>query len=117
LTVTTLTFVSNWSFAAFRNQYGQKEQPYPYAPSQPQPPPHYQNHILSYPNENQYPLEYPKTPGRNDSPVRQRSFEAKQDEPLLLEDTPSRAPFVTGRTRDREQHLHTPSPSKRDRFG
>ncbi|CRG88628.1 hypothetical protein PISL3812_05659 [Talaromyces islandicus] len=130
LTVTTLTFVSNWSFVAFRNQCNRKDEPYPYASSSQPPPPtpaHYQHPPvsypngsrdppLSYPNGNQYPLEYPKTPGRNDSPVRQRSFEVQRDEPLLLEDTPSRMGFVTGRTREREQHLHTPSPSKRDRF-
>ena len=36
----------------------------------------------------------------------------KQDAPLLLENTPS-MDFVTQRTREREGHIRTPSPSKR----
>lgn len=130
LTITTITVASNWSFIALRHQYTKKEDRYPFPNSQNPPgqPPyqHQQAPPLSYPaNGSQYPLEYPKTPGRENSPSRrQRKYDRDDDndderEPrrLLLENTPSRnMNFVTGRSRERELHSRTPSPSKRDRW-
>ncbi|KAH8689956.1 Di-sulfide bridge nucleocytoplasmic transport domain-containing protein [Talaromyces proteolyticus] len=120
LTVATLTVASNWSFVAFRNQCARKDDPYAYppSPSKPPPTPYHQHPPLAFPEGNPYPLEYPKTPGRSGSPIRQRDHETNtQDERLLLEDSPSlNMNFVTSRSREREQHLHTPSPSKRERF-
>ncbi|KAL3704328.1 hypothetical protein TMatcc_010019 [Talaromyces marneffei ATCC 18224] len=130
LTITTITIASNWSFIALRHQYTKKEDRYPYAnPQHPQGQPPYQHQQappLSYPADgNQYPLQYPKTPGRENSPSRrQRSYDRDDDnddeqEPrrLLLENTPSRnMDFVTGRSRERELHARTPSPSKRERW-
>ena len=41
-------------------------------------------------------------------------YTEKQDAPLMLENTKS-SDYVTDRSRERENHLRTPSPSKRDR--
>jgi hypothetical protein len=137
LTITTITIASNWSFIALRNQYTKKDDRYPYPNSQhpppPQPPYQQQQHQAlppaSWPLESQYPpMEYPKTPGRGESsPTRNhhyhypRNFDVnkqEEEEPqLLLENTPSRKmDFVTERTRDRQLHSRTTSPSKRERY-
>jgi hypothetical protein len=103
---------SNWTFIAFRNQLNKKDydhNPYHHIPQQPHP----------YQDAGHFGLEYPRTPGRNaeTSPMRrQRSFEYKDEPPLMIENTPSRQmDYVTGRSQEREQHVRTPSPSKRDR--
>ncbi|EED14299.1 nuclear envelope protein Brr6, putative [Talaromyces stipitatus ATCC 10500] len=130
LTITTITIASNWSFIALRHQYTKKEDRRPYPNSQhPQGQPSYQHRQappVSYAADgNQYPLEYPKTPGRGEeSPSRrQRNYQDddedndRQSRRLLLENTPSRdMAFVTGRSRERELHARTPSPSKRERW-
>lgn len=40
------------------------------------------------------------------------AYDEKQDQPLMLENTRA-MDFVTERSREREQHLRTPSPTKR----
>lgn len=43
---------------------------------------------------------------------RHQSYDEKPEQPLMLENTRA-MDFVTERSRDREQHLRTPSPTKR----
>ncbi|KAL1983282.1 hypothetical protein VTN96DRAFT_304 [Rasamsonia emersonii] len=118
-TISTVTVVSNWSFRSFRNRLHQQEYMHPHSVPQPSHQPHQPAQLqpLQYPNaSNNLSLDPGKTANREGSPVRKPSFEQKKDEPLMLEDTPSRSmEFVTERSREREQHMRTPSPSKRDR--
>ncbi|KAL1962451.1 hypothetical protein VTN77DRAFT_9652 [Rasamsonia byssochlamydoides] len=118
-TISTVTVVSNWSFRSFRNRLHQQEYMHPHPMPQPSHQPHQpvQHQPLQFPSAgNNLGLDYSKVQTRSEaSPMRQHSFEQKKDEhePLMLEDTPSRSmEFVTERSREREQHLRTPSPSK-----
>ncbi|KAL4814972.1 Di-sulfide bridge nucleocytoplasmic transport domain-containing protein [Aspergillus spinulosporus] len=105
-TISTVTFVSNWSFRSFRNRYN-----HDFAP----PPPDYQRQ----PSGQHHPLP-PQLPGQHsqfgygthhqDDPT---GF-VKQDVPLLLENHPQ-AMNITDRSRERSRNPRTPSPVKRGR--
>ncbi|KAJ5852642.1 uncharacterized protein N7529_012027 [Penicillium soppii] len=96
-TISTVTVVSNWSFRSFRHRLQQQhyaQQP----PPQPMHPQLQQNPAFGY---------Y----GQQDHRQNQ-GYDEKPDQPLLLENSRSME-FVTERSREREQHLRTPSPTKR----
>ncbi|KAJ5773688.1 hypothetical protein N7457_008584 [Penicillium paradoxum] len=97
-TISTVTVVSNWSFRSFRHRLQQQD----YAQNPPQGP-RMHPQLQHNPSFGYY-------TGQEDS--RQAQSHEKQDQPLMIES--SRAiDFVTERTREREQHLRTPSPTKR----
>lgn len=92
--MSTVTFVSNWSFRSFRNRLSQHvytHQPSNYQPNQPM-----HNPAVGYFREG--PHEVPDDRNRQ----------------LMLENQQSMG-FVTGRSRSRERRLRTPSPAKRGR--
>ncbi|KAJ5594681.1 uncharacterized protein N7459_000889 [Penicillium hispanicum] len=108
-TISTVTVVSNWSFRSFRSRHGQPDYSQHHNYNQQQshnqpmhaPPLHLQQHpSMAY---------YGQDPRQNGM-----GYSEKQDAPLMLENTRS-MDFVTERSREREEHLRTPSPSKRDR--
>ncbi|KAJ6076076.1 hypothetical protein N7499_008057 [Penicillium canescens] len=98
-TISTVTVVSNWSFRSFRHRL--QQQHYAQHPPQPQPmhPQLHHNPAFGY---------Y----GQDPRQTQDMNYGEKQDPPMLLENTKS-MDFVTERSRDREQHLRTPSPTKR----
>ncbi|OGE56050.1 hypothetical protein PENARI_c003G12037 [Penicillium arizonense] len=98
-TISTVTVVSNWSFRSFRHRL--QQQHYEQHPPQPQPmhPQLHHNPAFGY---------Y----GQDPRQTQDMNYGEKQDPPMLLENTKS-MDFVTERSRDREQHLRTPSPTKR----
>ncbi|KAJ5378091.1 uncharacterized protein N7496_005500 [Penicillium cataractarum] len=107
-TIGTVAWASNWSFRSFRNNrlnQGYPQHDYP-------PPPSYN------PNLHGQPLHLQQNPaygfyGQQDpraSPT--KNYTEREDAPLMIENTRS-MDFVTERSRERETHLRTPSPSKR----
>lgn len=110
-TISTVTVVSNWSFRSFRNrlnQQGYSQHPYPRQPGhdpsmQPQQMQLHSNGSFGYYNQQDH------------GPTPMNGHAVKENAPLMLE-SPSRSmDFVTERSRERESHLRTPSPSKRGR--
>lgn len=107
-TIGTVAWASNWSFRSFRNNrlnQGYAQHDYP-------PPPSYN------PNMHGQPLHLQQNPaygfyGQQDpraSPT--KNYTEREDAPLMIEHTRP-MDFVTERSRERETHLRTPSPSKR----
>lgn len=109
-TISTVTVVSNWSFRSFRNrlnQQGYSGHPYPQQPNHnssmhPQMQLH-QNANFRYYNQQDH----------RQAPM--NGHAEKENEPLMLEGPSRPMDFVTERSRERESHLRTPSPSKRGR--
>ncbi|KAJ5633350.1 hypothetical protein N7490_009689 [Penicillium lividum] len=102
-TISTVTVVSNWSFRSFRSR---QSQPDFSQHNYPQPPAH------DYMHQQPLHLQHASTFGYYGQPdPRQNNYTQNQDAPLMLEN--KGMDFVTERTRDRENHLRTPSPSKR----
>ncbi|KAJ5513842.1 hypothetical protein N7463_003394 [Penicillium fimorum] len=99
-TISTVTIVSNWSFRSFRHRL--QQQHYAQHPPQPQSmhPQLQHNPSFGY---------YGQQDPRQNQGV---AYNEKQDQPLMLENTRAME-FVTERSREREQHLRTPSPTKR----
>ncbi|CAG7964334.1 unnamed protein product [Penicillium olsonii] len=95
-TISTVTVVSNWSFRSFRHRLQQQ---------------HYAQHPPSQPMHPQ--LQHNPSFGYYEQQnTRHAQTYEKPDQPLMLENTRA-MDFVTERSRDREQHLRTPSPTKR----
>ncbi|CAG8942955.1 unnamed protein product [Penicillium salamii] len=95
-TISTVTVVSNWSFRSFRHRLQQQ---------------HYAQHPPSQPMHPQ--LQHNPSFGYYEQQdARQAQSYEKPDQPLMLEHTRA-MDYVTERSRDREQHLRTPSPTKR----
>ncbi|KAF7713946.1 Uncharacterized protein PECH_000731 [Penicillium ucsense] len=108
-TIGTVAWASNWSFRSFRNN--RLNQGYPQHDYPPPPPPPVYN-----PNMHSQALHLQQNPtygfrGQQDTPSKNYT-ERDEDAPLLLENTRA-MDFVTERSRERESHLRTPSPSKR----
>ncbi|KAJ5931067.1 hypothetical protein N7466_006560 [Penicillium verhagenii] len=109
-TISTVTVVSNWSFRSFRSR--QSHQP-DFSHNQhnyPRQPPAHDPYMHSQPLH----LQHPPTFGYygQPDPRQNHSYTQNQDSSLMLENTKP-MDFVTERSRDRENHLRTPSPSKR----
>ncbi|KAF7592144.1 hypothetical protein BBP40_000631 [Aspergillus hancockii] len=101
-TISTVTVVSNWSFRSFRNRLHQQEYAHPPPSFSRQPSGHHQiPPAYQQPNAFGYPGNAP-------------TINHKQEAPLMLEDSPTRD-FVSERSRNRENRMRTPSPTKRDR--
>ncbi|KAJ5130037.1 uncharacterized protein N7515_006076 [Penicillium bovifimosum] len=96
-TISTVTVVSNWSFRSFRHRYQQQHYAQP-PQTQPMHPQLQHNPSFGY---------Y----GQSDPRQTQAVYNEKQDQPLMLENRAM--DFVTERSREREQQLRTPSPTKR----
>jgi hypothetical protein len=123
-TISTVTVVSNWSFRSFRNRLNQHEY-MPTAPTVPRPPHQYYQPV----SVGQLPLSVVDADGdyfgsqatahpRPQVSPSKLNFEKRQDDrdPLMIEDSHTQSmPFVTERSRERESHLRTPSPAKKDR--
>ncbi|KAJ5110468.1 hypothetical protein N7532_001003 [Penicillium argentinense] len=101
--ISTVTVVSNWSLSAIRHSLDQRDNGQYY----PQQPPNY--------NHQQPMLQHQPSFGYHPQQVNRKvsdhAYAEKENAPLLLESTP----FITERSREREAHLRTPSPSKRNR--
>ncbi|KAB8237087.1 putative nuclear envelope protein Brr6 [Aspergillus alliaceus] len=108
VTISTVTVVSNWSFRSFRNRYNQHEYTHPPAPSFSRQPSG-QHHPSLPPSQPSY-----QRPVGCDYQEHVPNLNHKQEAPLLLEESPTRD-FVGERSRNRENRLRTPSPTKRDR--
>ncbi|KAJ5101323.1 nucleus export protein BRR6 [Penicillium alfredii] len=112
-TMSTVTVVSNWSFRSFRNRlsqqdYSQNAHNFSRQPSGHDASMHAQPLQLQHnPSFGYYGQQDP----RQTAVV---GYGEKRDAPLMLENTRP-MDFVTERSRDRENHLRTPSPSKRGR--
>ncbi|KAJ5152664.1 uncharacterized protein N7482_009142 [Penicillium canariense] len=109
-TIGTMVLANNWSFRYFRNhqQHGQSypQHSYPPPPSAYDPNLHGQPlHLQQNPAYSYYGQQDPRA-----SPA--KGFADKQEQPLMLENTRP-MDFVTERSREREVHPRTPSPSKR----
>ncbi|KAL4890590.1 putative nuclear envelope protein Brr6 [Aspergillus ambiguus] len=103
-TISTVTVVSNWSFRSFRNRFSQHDYSPPSSGFHRQPSGQHQPSL---------PPSFPHTPGfgyHGHVP----NLDAKHDASLMLEH-PQTIDFAAERSRDRENHLRTPSPVKRDR--
>ncbi|OXV07585.1 hypothetical protein Egran_04649 [Elaphomyces granulatus] len=121
-TISTVTVVSNWSFRSFRNRLNQHDY-MPTAPVVPRPPHQYYQPLSA----GQLPLSSVNADGeyfgsqttalpRSQVSPSKLSLEKRQDDrdPLMIEDSHTQSmPFVTERSRERESHLRTPSPSKK----
>ncbi|KOS39884.1 hypothetical protein ACN38_g9268 [Penicillium nordicum] len=99
-TISTITVVSNWSFRSFRHRLQQQH----YA-QHPPPPQSMHPQLQHNPSFGYYGHQDPRQ-------TQGVSYDEKQDQPLMLENTRA-MDFVTERSREREQHLRTPSPTKR----
>ncbi|KAJ5910591.1 hypothetical protein N7504_005234 [Penicillium tannophilum] len=112
-TISTVTVVSNWSFRSFRSRqshqpnFSHNQHNYPQHPQQ--PPAH-----DPYMHQQPLHLQHASTFGYygQPDPRQNHGYTQNQDAPLMLENTKP-MDFVTERSRDRETHLRTPSPSKR----
>ncbi|KAJ5691868.1 nuclear envelope protein Brr6 [Penicillium macrosclerotiorum] len=105
----TVTVISNWTFRSFRNHLSQED----YVRHNYPPAHHYSSMHATQPQLQHNPSHgyfAPHAPQQ----LQSNGHAEKNDAPLALEDVPS-MDFVTERTRDRESHLRTPSPSKRHR--
>ncbi|OJJ50691.1 hypothetical protein ASPZODRAFT_126613 [Penicilliopsis zonata CBS 506.65] len=115
-TISTVTVVSNWSFRSFRNKYSQHEY-HPVAPNyhaQPASQPHPAMQLQNNPAFGYFAQPDLNKGQSHPIPKRVASYEHKdEDSPLMIEDANMK--FVTERSRERENHLRTPSPSKRGR--
>ncbi|KAJ5151640.1 hypothetical protein N7492_009935 [Penicillium capsulatum] len=104
-TISTFTVVSNWSFRSFRNRYNQQGPAQHYNP-QHDPSLHGQPlHLQNNPAYGYYGHQDPRQTSAN-------GYADKENVPLMLEDSLS-MDYVNDRSRERESHLRTPSPSKR----
>ncbi|EPS26389.1 hypothetical protein PDE_01325 [Penicillium oxalicum 114-2] len=104
-TIGTVAWASNWSFRSFRNNrlnQGYPQHDYP-------PPPTYNPNMHGQPLHLQQNAAYGFYT-QQESPT--KNYKEREDGPLLLENTRP-MDFVTERSRERESHLRTPSPSKR----
>ncbi|KAJ9491590.1 hypothetical protein VN97_g1651 [Penicillium thymicola] len=99
-TISTVTVVSNWSFRSFRHRLQQQH----YA-QHPPPPQSMHPQLQHNPSFGYYGQQDPRQ-------TQGVPYDEKQDQPLMLENTRA-MDFVTERSREREQHLRTPSPTKR----
>ncbi|KAE8153571.1 Di-sulfide bridge nucleocytoplasmic transport domain-containing protein [Aspergillus avenaceus] len=102
-TISTVTIVSNWSFRSFRNRLHQHDYTHPPAPTYTRQPSgqHHPTSQLSYQHNG---FEYQA----------HQTFDRKKENHLMLEDSPT-PDYVTERSRNRENRLRTPSPTKRER--
>jgi hypothetical protein len=109
-TISTVTVVSNWSFRSFRNRFNQHE--YAAPPPTFSRPPSGQHHPPM--PSSQYPFQHnPGLPYGDHAQGHIPNLDNKSEVPLMLEHP--QMDFVTERTRDRENHMRTPSPVKRNR--
>ncbi|KAJ5885435.1 hypothetical protein N7495_009945 [Penicillium taxi] len=107
-TISTVTVVSNWSFRSFRTRHNQPDYSQ-HHPNYPRQPPHESIHAptQSNPSYGYYGQGDPRQAVKS-------SYVQQENNPLLLEE-PRKLDFITERSRDREAHLRSPSPNKRDR--
>lgn len=110
-TISTVTVVSNWSFRSFRNRLNQHEYPHPHPPSFSRQNSAQYAPIASSQGQYQNGHNYGYLDHQEQKLAPAPNLDEKQNGPMLLEHP--RMNCVTGRNRDREIQLRSPSPVKR----
>ncbi|BCR90617.1 putative nuclear envelope protein Brr6 [Aspergillus chevalieri] len=110
-TISTVTVVSNWSFRSFRNRLNQHEYPHPHPPSFSRQGSAQYAPISSSQGQYQNGSGYGYLDHQEQKLAPAPNLDEKQNGSMLLEHP--RMNYVTGRNRDRESQLRSPSPVKR----